>query len=108
MFELLPRCHYTYNLLMQVFPSPRWPSLPYAGVENFVSEVLPMPKTYRACIIGRTGRGNYGHNLDTAWRTHPRAEIVGVADGSPEGLKKTGERLSATRFIRTIAACLAS
>jgi len=53
-----------------------------------------MPKTYRVCIIGRTGRGNYGHNLDTAWRTHPRAEIVGVADDNPEGLKKAGERLS--------------
>ena len=52
-----------------------------------------MPEKYRVAIIGRTGRGNYGHGIDTAWKTHPRAEIVGVADDNADGLSKAGERL---------------
>ncbi len=52
-----------------------------------------MPKTYRVAIAGRTGRGNYGHNHDVAWKTHPRAEIVGLADDNSDGLKKASERL---------------
>jgi len=54
-----------------------------------------MAKQYRVAVIGRTGRGNYGHNLDMAWKTHPRARIVAVADEQPEGLKKAAERLAA-------------
>ncbi len=52
-----------------------------------------MAKLYRVAVIGRTGRGNYGHNLDLAWKTHPRARIVAVADDNPEGLKKAAARL---------------
>ena len=26
-----------------------------------------MPKTYRVAVIGRTGKGNYGHGLDVVW-----------------------------------------
>ncbi|MBI4910937.1 MAG: Gfo/Idh/MocA family oxidoreductase [Acidobacteria bacterium] len=53
-----------------------------------------MPKTYRVAIVGRTGRGNYGHNHDMAWKTHPRAEIAAVADENREGLQKAAERLA--------------
>jgi len=52
-----------------------------------------MVKTYRVAVIGRTGRGNFGHSIDLAWKTHPRAQIVGVADDDPSGLSKAGERL---------------
>lgn len=53
-----------------------------------------MAKRYRAAVIGRTGRGNYGHNLDLASKTHPRLELVAVADDNPDGLRKAGERLA--------------
>jgi predicted dehydrogenase len=52
-----------------------------------------MAKQYRAAVIGRTGRGNYGHNLDLACKSHPRMQIIAVADENPDGLKKAGERL---------------
>lgn len=53
-----------------------------------------MAKTYRVAIIGSTGRGNYGHGLDTVWKQTPQAEVVAVADDNEQGLsaavKKTG------------------
>lgn len=47
----------------------------------------------RVAIIGHTGRGNYGHQLDLVWREIPNVEIVGVADADPEGLQKALARL---------------
>jgi len=40
----------------------------------------------KVSIIGHTGRGNFGHGLDTVWLKIPGAEIVGVADADPSGL----------------------
>jgi len=50
-------------------------------------------RTYRVGVIGRTGRGGYGHNLDLVWKFIPNAQIVALADENPEGLKKAAERL---------------
>lgn len=52
-----------------------------------------MAKTYRVAVIGSTGRGNYGHGLDTCWLDHDRTEIVGVADDNKQGLASAAERL---------------
>ena len=40
----------------------------------------------RVAVIGRTGRGDWGHAIDELWRGLPGAEIVAVADDSDEGL----------------------
>jgi len=53
---------------------------------------------YRVGVIGSTGKGNYGHGLDTAFQGVPEAELVAVADDDPAGLKKAGERLSVSRL----------
>lgn len=50
-------------------------------------------KIRRVAVIGHTGRGNYGHGLDTVWQSIPGAEIVGVADADAAGLKKELEKL---------------
>ena len=50
-------------------------------------------RTYRVAVIGRTGRGGYGHLLDRVWKRFPNTPIVGVADENPAGLKTAGERL---------------
>ena len=50
-------------------------------------------KKYRIAIIGRSGKGDYGHGLDKVWKEVPQAEIVAVADETPAGLKAAGERL---------------
>lgn len=40
----------------------------------------------RVAVIGHTGRGNFGHGLDTVWLRIPETEIVGVADANQSGL----------------------
>lgn len=40
----------------------------------------------RIAVIGHTGRGNFGHGLDSMWLDMPEAEIVGVADADAKGL----------------------
>lgn len=50
-------------------------------------------RNWRVGVIGRTGRGNYGHNLDVVWKLFPNVQIVAVADEDAEGLKKAAERL---------------
>ncbi len=52
---------------------------------------------YRVAVIGRTGRGNYGHGLDVAWLDEPKAEIVAVADDDPKGLAAASKRLGVDR-----------
>lgn len=47
----------------------------------------------RIGVIGHTGRGNYGHGIDTAWRQIPETRIVAVADADPEGRRKAESRL---------------
>lgn len=42
----------------------------------------------KVAVIGHTGRGNFGHGLDTVWLQIPDAEIVGVADADSAGLAK--------------------
>ncbi|MBV7334033.1 hypothetical protein KFU94_38520 [Chloroflexi bacterium TSY] len=49
--------------------------------------------TYRAGVIGHTGRGNYGHHLDTVYLEMPEIELVAVADADAAGLAAASERL---------------
>jgi predicted dehydrogenase len=51
----------------------------------------------RVAVIGHTGRGNYGHGLDTVWLTVPGAQIIAVADPNAAGLAKECKRLSIDR-----------
>jgi predicted dehydrogenase len=52
-------------------------------------------KTYRVAVIGRTGKGNYGHGLDTVWLAVPNAKIVAVADEDEKGREAAVARLKA-------------
>ncbi|MDE0428428.1 MAG: Gfo/Idh/MocA family oxidoreductase [Caldilineaceae bacterium] len=49
--------------------------------------------TYRAGVIGHTGRGNYGHSLDTVYLGMEEIDLVAVADADADGLTEAGERL---------------
>ena len=53
-----------------------------------------MPK-YRVAVIGRTGKGAYGHALDTVWLKCDKAEIVAVADENEAGRAAAAKRLGA-------------
>ncbi len=48
---------------------------------------------YRVAVIGHTGRGNYGHGLDSVWLELPETRIVAVADADPTGLAAAVKRL---------------
>lgn len=50
---------------------------------------------YRVAVIGRTGKGAYGHSLDTVWLKCDRAEIVAVADENETGRAAAAKRLGA-------------
>ena len=52
-----------------------------------------MAAAYRAGIIGRTGQGDYGHDLDLAFQGLENVTYAAVADSDPDGLRAAGERL---------------
>ena len=53
-------------------------------------------KPIRVAVIGRTGRGNYGHGLDTVWLAlGDEVEIVAVADEDEKGRAAAAARLKA-------------
>lgn len=54
-----------------------------------------MAKKYRVGIIGHTGRGDYGHAVDAAFRKVESAEIVAVADANEAGRAKAQDRTGA-------------
>ena len=56
-----------------------------------------MAKTWRICVIGSTGRGNYGHALDTAWLDIPATRVVAVADDNKSGAASAARRLKTDR-----------
>lgn len=56
-----------------------------------------MAEKLRVGIIGRTGRGDYGHGIDTVWLDVPDAVVVAVADDSREGLAKAAQRMKVDR-----------
>jgi predicted dehydrogenase len=52
---------------------------------------------YKVAVIGRTGRGNYGHGLDVVWNDIEQAEVVAVADEDPKGREAAAKRLKAPK-----------
>ena len=54
-----------------------------------------MAKNYKVAVIGRTGKGAYGHGLDVVWKTIDNVEIVAVADENEAGRKAAQTRLGA-------------
>lgn len=58
---------------------------------------LSRARPYRVAVIGHTGRGNYGHGLDTVWKEFPQTDVVAVADADPAGLAAAVKRLGQPR-----------
>jgi len=63
----------------------------------FSRSCLAQQNKYRVAVIGRTGRGNYGHGLDVVWNDIDRAEVVAVADEDPRGRAEAAKRLGANK-----------
>src|SRR5262245_64045151 len=52
-----------------------------------------MASKYRVALIGRTGKGGYGHGLDVVWKEIDNVEIVAVADPDDAGRAAAAKRL---------------
>jgi len=52
-------------------------------------------KKYRVAVVGRTGKGNYGHGLDVVWKELDNVEVVAVADEDDRGRAGAARRLGA-------------
>lgn len=50
---------------------------------------------FKIAVIGHTGRGDYGHGIDTVWLHMPECRIVGVADPDEAGQVAAMNRLHA-------------
>src|SRR5438309_9673128 len=59
------------------------------------TEIGSMPRNYRVAVIGHTGRGNYGHGLDTVWQAFDNVQVMAVADADPKGRAAAQQRLKA-------------
>ena len=56
-----------------------------------------MPQIYRVAVIGNTGRGNYGHGIDTVWGDLDNCEVVAVADPDEKGRAEAAKRVKAPK-----------
>ncbi len=54
-------------------------------------------KKFRACIIGHTGHGDYGHDHDLIFKGRENIEVAAVADPDAQGRAKAAARSSALR-----------
>lgn len=56
-----------------------------ATLQSLMHAVEPGDR-HRVAVIGHTGRGGYGHGIDTCWLDVPGMDIVAVADADSKGL----------------------
>src|SRR5262245_57983593 len=54
-----------------------------------------MARNWRVAVIGRTGKGGYGHGLDVVWQAFDNVEILAVADENEAGRNATAAKLKA-------------
>lgn len=52
-----------------------------------------MSRKYRVGVIGATGRGNYGHGLNTVFSRNAQCEVLAVADADERGRAQIAEKL---------------
>ena len=64
-------------------------------------------KKWSVAIIGHTGRGGYGHGLDTMWRAIPATEIVAIADADEKGLAAELKKIGTGKGFADYKAMLA-
>lgn len=54
-------------------------------------------RKYKACVIGDTNQGGYGHSLHLMWALRDDVEVVGLADPDEEGRARHAAEASALR-----------
>jgi len=73
-------------------------ALPAAGLFRPDPSAARMQmRQYRACIIGATGQGDYGHTLHLVFGLRPDVEVVGLADPDEAGRRSHALEAKAAR-----------
>lgn len=68
-----------------------------AAVASSSAQAQPAAKKYRACIIGDTKQGGYGHSMHLAFALRPDVEVVALADPDEAGRTKYAAEAGAAR-----------
>lgn len=53
------------------------------------------PRRLKAAVIGHTGRGDYGHGLESIFRNQPGIELVAIADPDATGRTQMASKIGA-------------
>ena len=76
-----------------------------AGLSALSASCLPRTafsatasKPYKACVIGDTQHGGYGHSLHLLWKLRDDVELVALADPYEKGREKYGRESGAGRL----------
>jgi predicted dehydrogenase len=64
------------------------------------------PVVLRACVYGHTGRGGYGHGLDTCFNNLENVQVVAVADPDEKGRESAAHRIGVPRTYASFAEML--
>ena len=78
------------------------------GATSLLRAAEPMPKpNLRVAVVGQTGRGNFGHGLDTMWLDLPGAELAAIVDLDPNSKPSLLVRTQKAAFYHDYAKMLA-
>ena len=61
-----------------------------------------MSKKYQAAIIGHTGKGDFGHDLDKIFKGLPEVETIVIIDLNPHGLERKEKNFPDANFYTKI------
>lgn len=67
------------------------------AVTGLVAGASEPGKKWRACVLGDTNAGGYGHSQHMIWACRPDVEVVGLADPDPKGREKHAAEAKAQR-----------
>lgn len=67
------------------------------AASGLIRGVFADEPAYRACIIGNTGRGNYGHGMESAFEGFANISVVGLADPDEKGRAVAAKKSGAQR-----------
>lgn len=73
------------------------------------ASAIPLPAQtapLRACVYGHTGRGSYGHGLDTCFNRMENIQVVAVADPDEKGRAAAARRIGVTKTYASLAEML--
>ena len=75
-------------------------SLVAVSRSGFANELPFLIEPLTVAAIGHTGRGNFGHGLDTVWLHQPDVAVIAAADPDERGLDAELKKLNIERGFR--------